>query len=37
MAAKQLGVVVYGRGHSDYINDELSQMVKSFNVQVRRP
>lgn len=32
---KQLNVVVYGRGHADYINEELATMENAFNVQVR--
>lgn len=36
MAASNLGIVVYGRGHADYINEDLNFMVKNFNVQVRR-
>lgn len=35
MIPKDLGIVVYGRGHADYIDAELNQMVKTFNVQVR--
>jgi len=37
MLAKDLGVLVYGRGHADYIDAQLSDMVKRFNVQFVTP